>query len=52
LADHPILAAANLGLGPCWIAAFDVEAARNVLGLPAEAEPWAGRDNTALTELA
>ena len=39
VADHLILAAANLGLGTCWIAAFDVEAARSVLRLPAEAEP-------------
>ena len=39
VADHLILAAANLGLGTCWIAAFNVEAARSVLGLPAEAEP-------------
>ena len=39
VADHLILAATNLGLGTCWIAAFNVEAARNVLCLPAEAEP-------------
>ena len=39
VADHLILAAANLGLGTCWIAAFNVEAARNVLRLPAEVEP-------------
>lgn len=39
VADHLILAAANLGLGTCWIAAFNVEAARSVLQLPAEAEP-------------
>jgi nitroreductase len=39
VADHLILAAADLGLGTCWIAAFNVEAARSVLGLPAEAEP-------------
>lgn len=38
-ADHLILAAANLGLGTCWIAAFDVEAARSVLRLPAQVEP-------------
>ena len=37
--DHLILAAANLGLGTCWIAAFNVEAARSVLRLPDEAEP-------------
>ena len=39
VADHLILAATNLGLGTCWIAAFNVEAARNVLHLPNEAEP-------------
>jgi nitroreductase len=39
VADHMILAAANLGLGTCWVAAFDVEAARQVLRLPSEAEP-------------
>jgi nitroreductase len=39
VADHLILAAANLGLGTCWVAAFNVEAARSVLGLPDEAEP-------------
>jgi nitroreductase len=39
VADHLILAAANLGLGACWIAAFNEEAARQVLGLPAEVEP-------------
>jgi nitroreductase len=32
--DHLILAAANLGLGTCWIGAFNPEAAREVLGLP------------------
>ena len=39
VADHLILAAANLGLGTCWIAAFNVEAARSAMGLPEEAEP-------------
>jgi len=39
VADHLILAAANLGLGTCWIAAFDVKTARSVLRLPDEAEP-------------
>jgi nitroreductase len=37
--DHLILAAANLGLGTCWIAAFNAPAAREVLRLPAEVEP-------------
>jgi nitroreductase len=39
VADHLILAAADLGLGTCWIAAFNLEAARSVLGLTEEAEP-------------
>jgi nitroreductase len=37
--DHLILAAAELGLGTCWIGAFDPVAAREVLGLPDEVEP-------------
>ena len=32
--DHLQLAAAELGLGTCWIAAFDPAAAREILGLP------------------
>jgi nitroreductase len=39
--DHLILAAANLGLGTCWIGAFDPVAAREVLGLPEGVEPLA-----------
>ena len=39
--DHLILAAADLGLGTCWIAAFDPAAAREILGLPAQVEPVA-----------
>ena len=39
VADHLILEAANQGLGTCWIAAFNVEAARSVLQLTDEAEP-------------
>ena len=39
--DHLILAAANLGLGTCWIGAFDPAAAREVLGLPEGVEPVA-----------
>src|SRR5512139_1572270 len=31
---HIVLAAAEEGLGTCWIAAFDPKAAREVLGLP------------------
>ena len=37
--DHLILAAANLGLGTCWIAAFNASAAREFLHLPVEVEP-------------
>jgi nitroreductase len=37
--DHLILAATNLGLGTCWIAAFDAQAAREVLKLPQGVEP-------------
>jgi len=32
--DHLLLAAADRGLGTCWIAAFDPAAARDLLGLP------------------
>jgi nitroreductase len=39
--DHLILAATELGLGTCWIAAFDPAAAREVLGLPDGVEPIA-----------
>jgi len=39
VADHLILEATNQGLGTCWIAAFNVDAARTVLRLPVEAEP-------------
>jgi nitroreductase len=39
--DHLILAAADLGLGTCWIGAFDPVAAREVLGLPEDVEPIA-----------
>ena len=37
--DHLILAATDLGLGTCWIAAFDPAAAREVLQLPEGVEP-------------
>jgi nitroreductase len=37
--DHLILAATELGLGTCWIAAFNPEAAKEVLGLPEGVEP-------------
>ena len=39
--DYLILAAHSLGLGTCWIAAFDPAAARDVLGLPDGVEPIA-----------
>jgi len=39
--DHLILAAADVGLGTCWVGAFDPDAARQVLGLPEEVEPIA-----------
>ena len=38
---HVILAAADLGLGTCWIANFDLAAAREVLGLPEGIVPLA-----------
>ncbi len=37
--DHLILAAAELGLGTCWVAAFNPEQARQVLCLPDEVTP-------------
>ncbi|MGC9467301.1 MAG: nitroreductase family protein [Anaerolineae bacterium] len=37
--DHIVLAATALGLGTCWVAAFDPEAAREVLQLPKGVEP-------------
>jgi nitroreductase len=39
--DHLTLAAADLGLGTCWIGAFDLTSAREILGLPNETEPIA-----------
>lgn len=36
--DHLILAATALGLGTCWIADFDPQAAREVFGLPGDVE--------------
>ena len=39
--DHLILAAADLGLGTCWVAAFDPAAAREILRLPDDVEPVA-----------
>jgi nitroreductase len=39
--DHLTLAAADVGLGTCWIGAFDPDAAREILGLPESVEPIA-----------
>jgi len=39
--DHLILAAADLGLGTCWIAAFNPEELRAALKLPVGVEPIA-----------
>jgi len=37
--DHLILAATNLGLGTCWVAAFNEQAARAELALPDDVMP-------------
>jgi len=39
--DHITLQAADLGLGTCWIGAFDPQAARDFLNLPDNVEPIA-----------
>lgn len=39
--DHLTLAAADVGLGTCWVADFDPAAAREILGLPDGVEPVA-----------
>ena len=39
--DHLVLAATNAGLGTCWVAAFNRQAAREILGLPDGVEPIA-----------
>jgi nitroreductase len=39
--DHMTLCAADLGLGTCWIGAFDPGRVRSVLGLPEGVEPLA-----------
>ena len=39
--DHLILAAADLGLGTCWVGAFNPDITRQVLGLPDGVEPVA-----------
>ncbi len=37
--DHLILAAANEGLGTCWIAAFEPQALRRILDVPDHLDP-------------
>ena len=37
--DHMTLAAADLGLGSCWVCAFDAERCHEVLELPQNLEP-------------
>jgi nitroreductase len=39
--DHLILAAANLGLGTCWVAAFDPVATRQAFAIPQGVDPIA-----------
>ena len=39
--DHMTLCAADLGLGTCWVAAFDPAKLREVLQLPAGVDPLA-----------
>jgi nitroreductase len=39
--DHMTLCAADLGLGTCWIGAFDPAKVRSLLNLPAGIEPLA-----------
>jgi|TARA_B100002003_G_scaffold164340_1_gene152601 nitroreductase len=39
--DHLILAATDLGLGTCWIGAFNPHEARRILKLPEDVEPIA-----------
>ncbi len=41
VADHIILAATALGLGTCWIGAFNPQAARDIVGLDKGFEPVA-----------
>ncbi|MGB9977634.1 nitroreductase family protein [Methanobacterium sp.] len=37
--DHIILAATSVGLGTCWIGAFDAKSAKEILNLPEGVEP-------------
>jgi len=36
--DHLTLAAAEVGLGTCWIGAFDEQAVKQILGIPRDAK--------------
>lgn len=38
-ADHMTLAAADLGLGTCWVCAFDAKKCHAIMELPANLEP-------------
>ena len=38
-ADHMTLAAADIGLGTCWVGAFDPKIVRKALGVPRTVEP-------------
>ena len=38
-ADHMTLAAADIGLGTCWVGAFDPKIIRKALGVPRTVEP-------------
>jgi nitroreductase len=38
-ADHMTLSAADIGLGTCWVGAFDPKIIRKALGIPRTAEP-------------
>lgn len=38
-ADHMTLAAADIGLGTCWVGAFDPKIVRKALGIPRTVEP-------------
>ena len=40
-AENILLAAVDRGLASCWIGAFDADAVRDALGLPAAIEPVA-----------
>jgi nitroreductase len=37
--DHLTLAATDLGLGTCWVCAFDAKLCHEILGLPEQLEP-------------